>query len=136
MHRYRRVLIVRDARIRFQPIRSLYQRGTLVMRDSVGMDDIAAQCAARIFVLNVMFSYTMYYTSVLVVGCDRSCHLGCLQSLCTIRSSRYQQPYGVYNVPKTQELGWRILKSSGPPSETSPLTSIFKYFPRNHTVIT
>lgn len=90
MQRHRVVLIARDARIRFQPIRSLYQREALVMRDSVDMDDIAAQCAVRIFVLNVMFSYTMYYMSVLVVGCDRSCHLDCLQSLCTIRSSRYQ----------------------------------------------
>jgi len=45
------------------------------MRDSVDMDDIAAQCAARIFVRTVMFSYTMYYTSVLVVGRDRSWHL-------------------------------------------------------------
>lgn len=40
------------------------------MRDSVDMDDIVAQCAARIFVRTVMFSYTMYCMSVPVVGCD------------------------------------------------------------------
>ena len=77
MHRHRHVMIVRDARICFQRMRSL-QREALVMRDSVDMDDIVAQCAARIFVRNVMFSYTMYCTSVLVVGCDRSCALATL----------------------------------------------------------
>ena len=77
MRWHRNVLIVRDARICFQPIRSL-RREALVMRDSVDMDDIAAQYAARIFVRNVMFSYTMYCTSVLVVGCDRSCALATL----------------------------------------------------------
>ena len=78
------------------------------MKDSVDMDDIAAQCAARIFARNVMFSYTMYCTSVLVVGCDRSCALVLLvvcRSYVLSGSSKYQQPYGVYNVPQTQELG-------------------------------
>lgn len=84
----RNVLTVKDARIPFQPIRSLYQRETLVMRDSVDMGDIAARCAARIFVRTVTFSYTMYYMSVPVVGCDRSCHLDCLEILCTIRSNK------------------------------------------------
>jgi hypothetical protein len=92
MHRHRNVLTVRDARIPFQPIRSLCQREVRAMRDSADMDDIAAQYVARTFVRTVMFSYTMYYTSVPVVGCDRSCHLACFQVLCTIKSSKYQQP--------------------------------------------
>lgn len=70
----RSVLTVKVARMRFQPIQSLCPQEARVMRDSVDMDDIAAQFAARTFVRIVMFSYTMYYTSVLVAGCDRSCH--------------------------------------------------------------
>ena len=70
------------------------------MRDSVDMDDTAAQFAERTFVRTVMFSYTMYCMSVPGVGCDRSCpcYLYYLQILCTIRSNEYEQPSGVYCV--------------------------------------
>jgi hypothetical protein len=127
MHRNRNVLTVRDVRIPFQPIRSPYQQEALVMRDSVDMDDIAAQGAARIFVRTVTFSYTMYYMSVPVVGCDRSCHLGCFPNFCTIRSNIYQQPYCVYSVPKIWDGGFYPWgEKLYPPSETPP----FQIFPK------